>query len=86
MSTRASRPAARRRASQIAEAPAGGASQAPEHPIRGEGNREDRGKVYDALKEMPRVAGTVVREDSIRSFYETMGGTLLLFTFVWLPM
>jgi putative ABC transport system permease protein len=45
-------------------------------------DREDRGKVYDALREMPRVAGTVVREDAIRSFYETMGGTLLLFTFV----
>jgi putative ABC transport system permease protein len=45
-------------------------------------DREDRQKVYDALKEMPRVAGTVVREDAIRSFYETMGGTLLLFTFV----
>jgi putative ABC transport system permease protein len=45
-------------------------------------DRDDRGKVYDALREMPRVAGTVVREDAIRSFYETMGGTLLLFTFV----
>jgi putative ABC transport system permease protein len=43
---------------------------------------EDRQKVYDALKGMPRVAGTVVREDAIRSFYETMGGTMLLFTFV----
>jgi len=45
-------------------------------------DREDRRKVYDGLKGMPRVAGTVVREDAIRSFYETMGGTLLLFTFV----
>jgi len=45
-------------------------------------DREDRRKVYDALKGMPRVSGTVVREDAIRSFYETMGGTLLLFTFV----
>jgi putative ABC transport system permease protein len=45
-------------------------------------DRDDRRKVYDALREMPRVAGTVVREDAIRSFYETMGGTLLLFTFV----
>jgi putative ABC transport system permease protein len=45
-------------------------------------DREDRQKVYDVLKGMPRVAGTVVREDAIRSFYETMGGTLLLFTFV----
>jgi putative ABC transport system permease protein len=31
---------------------------------------------------MPGVAGTVVREDAIRSFYDSMGGTLLLFTFV----
>jgi putative ABC transport system permease protein len=45
-------------------------------------DREDRPSVYDALKGMPGVAGTVVREDAIRSFYETMGGTLLLFTFV----
>ena len=45
-------------------------------------DREDRQKVYDALKGMPRVAGTVVREDAIRSFYETMGGTMLMFTFV----
>lgn len=45
-------------------------------------DREDRQTVYDALKGMPRVAGTVIREDAIRSFYETMGGTLLLFTFV----
>ncbi|MBW6502754.1 hypothetical protein K0B90_00550 [bacterium] len=45
-------------------------------------DRGDRQSVYDALKGMPGVAGTVVREDAIRSFYETMGGTLLLFTFV----
>lgn len=45
-------------------------------------DREDRQTVYDSLKKMPGVAGTVVREDAIRSFYETMGGTLLLFTFV----
>ncbi|MGE5285198.1 MAG: ABC transporter permease [Actinomycetota bacterium] len=45
-------------------------------------DRADRQSVYDSLKGMPGVAGTVVREDAIRSFYETMGGTLLLFTFV----
>ena len=45
-------------------------------------DREDRQGVYDALKEMPGVAGTGVREDAIRSFYDSMGGTLLLFTFV----
>ena len=45
-------------------------------------DREDRQKVYDAIKGMPGVAGTVVTEDAIRSFYETMGGTMLLFTLV----
>ncbi len=45
-------------------------------------DREDRPGIYDALRGMPRVAGTVVREDAIRSFYETMGGTMLVFTFV----
>lgn len=45
-------------------------------------DREDRQTAYDALKGMPGVAGTVVREDAIRSFYESMGGTLLVFTFV----
>jgi putative ABC transport system permease protein len=45
-------------------------------------DRADRQSVYDALKGMPGVAGTVVRVDAIRNFYETMGGTLLLFTFV----
>jgi putative ABC transport system permease protein len=43
---------------------------------------EDRRRVYDALKGMPRVAGTVLREEAIRSFYETIGGTFLLFTFI----
>ncbi len=41
-----------------------------------------RPAIYGALKEMPRVSGTVIREDAIRSFYETMGETLLLFTFI----
>lgn len=43
---------------------------------------EDRRKVYDALKGMPRVAGTVLREEAIRTFYETIGGTFLLFTLI----
>jgi putative ABC transport system permease protein len=37
-------------------------------------------EIYDALKEMPRVAATEVRENSIRSFYETLAETLLIFT------
>ncbi|MBE0603684.1 MAG: ABC transporter permease [Deltaproteobacteria bacterium] len=42
----------------------------------------ERRLVYDALKGMPRVAGTMAQEDAIRTFYETMGGTFLMFTFV----
>lgn len=38
--------------------------------------------VYNALHEMPRVAGVVVRENAIRNFYETMGETLLIFTLI----
>lgn len=45
-------------------------------------DRADRGMVYDALKRMPAVAGTMAQEDAIRTFYETMGGTFLLFTLV----
>jgi putative ABC transport system permease protein len=40
----------------------------------------DLDEVYAALKEMPRIAGAVVRESAIRNFYETMGETLLIFT------
>ncbi len=38
--------------------------------------------IYRTLKGMPRVAGTTIREDAIRSFYETLGETLLIFTFI----
>jgi putative ABC transport system permease protein len=38
--------------------------------------------IFSALKEMPRVAGTVVRTSAIRHFYKTMGETLLVFTFI----
>ncbi len=37
--------------------------------------------IFAALREMPRVAGTVVREDAIKSFYETMAESILIFTF-----
>ncbi len=39
-------------------------------------------EVYTRLKERPRVASTEVKESSINSFYETMGETLLFFTFI----
>ncbi|NJD62961.1 MAG: FtsX-like permease family protein, partial [Deltaproteobacteria bacterium] len=39
-------------------------------------------EVYRKLKEMPRVAGTAIRENEIRSFYDTLAETLLVFTFI----
>ncbi|HSL99908.1 MAG TPA: ABC transporter permease, partial [Candidatus Limnocylindria bacterium] len=41
-----------------------------------------RPAVYATLKGMPRVAGTVIRQDAIRSFYDTLGESLLIFTFI----
>lgn len=38
-------------------------------------------EIYDSIKEMPRVAGTVARMDAIRNFYETMGEQVLVFAF-----
>ncbi len=38
-------------------------------------------EIYDTIKEMPRVAGTVARMDAIRNFYETMGEQVLVFAF-----
>ncbi|MEW6325439.1 MAG: ABC transporter permease, partial [Nitrospirota bacterium] len=38
--------------------------------------------VFEALKERPRVAGTMIRRRAITSFYETMGETILIFTFI----
>ncbi len=41
-----------------------------------------RPAIYETLKGMPRVAGTTIREDAIQSFYDAMGDTLLIFTFI----
>ncbi len=41
-----------------------------------------RSDIYKTLVEMPRVAGTVVRTDEIRNFYETQAEALLFFTFI----
>jgi putative ABC transport system permease protein len=38
--------------------------------------------VYTELKEIPRVAGTVVRKTAIQSFYDTMAETVLFFSFI----
>jgi putative ABC transport system permease protein len=41
-----------------------------------------RERIYHELDEMPRVAGTIVRESAIRSFHQTMQETILFFSFV----
>jgi putative ABC transport system permease protein len=38
-------------------------------------------QVYDEVKEMPRVAGTAVREKMLRNFYDTMANQILTFAF-----
>ncbi len=42
----------------------------------------EQSKVYRKLIEMPRVAGTAVRMDEIRNFYETQAESMLFFTFI----
>lgn len=37
--------------------------------------------IYERIKEMPRIAGTVSQKDAIRNFYETMGKQVLIFAF-----
>ncbi len=39
-------------------------------------------EIFRDLKGMPRVAGVAIRENEIRSFYDTLAETLLVFTFV----
>jgi putative ABC transport system permease protein len=41
---------------------------------------QDRQRVYDRLREMPRVAGVLVHESSIRAFFESMAGMVLYFS------
>lgn len=38
--------------------------------------------ILHALDEMPRVAGTIIRETAIRSFHQTMEETILFFSFI----
>ncbi len=45
-------------------------------------DERSRPEIYETLKGMPRIAGTVIREDAIRSFYDTLGESLLIFTFI----
>ena len=39
-------------------------------------------QIYNAIKEMPRIAGSVIRERAVASFHQTMQHTILFFTFV----
>lgn len=39
-------------------------------------------EIYREIKERPRVAGTVIREHEIQSFYDILAETLLIFTFI----
>ena len=41
-----------------------------------------RAEVYRRLKAIPRIAGTVVREQEIKNFHRTMNETMLFFTWV----
>ncbi len=45
-----------------------------------------RDRLYRELIEMPRVAGTVVRKDEVKNFYETQARAMLFFTFVAMLM
>ena len=38
--------------------------------------------IFGKLKEAPQIAGTEVREKAINNFYDTMGETILIFTFI----
>lgn len=45
-------------------------------------DQEHAGSIYRALKERPRVAGSVIREQEIRNFHRTMDETMLFWTSV----
>jgi putative ABC transport system permease protein len=40
-----------------------------------------KSEIYNALKEMPRVAGIVQRKEAVKNFYKTMGEQILVFAF-----
>jgi putative ABC transport system permease protein len=45
-------------------------------------DRDERAELFRELKETPRVAGVGIQSEAIRSFYETLADTILIFTFV----
>ena len=38
--------------------------------------------IFERLKNIPQIAGTEIREKAITNFYDTMGETILIFTFI----
>lgn len=42
---------------------------------------DEKEKVFTALKNMPAVSGITFRENAIKNFFETLGDTVLIFTF-----
>ncbi len=45
-------------------------------------NSDGQQKLYRTLMDMPRIAGTTVRKDEIRNFYDTQAEAMLFFTFI----
>jgi putative ABC transport system permease protein len=45
-------------------------------------DRSQRERIYAALRGMPRVAGVIIHEKAIESFYATLAETVLFFTFI----
>lgn len=45
-------------------------------------DKKHRSKVYRELQDRPRVAGITIREAALQSAYDTMGETILIFTFI----
>jgi putative ABC transport system permease protein len=45
-------------------------------------SREARPRILDELKEIPRVAGAAVRENTLQNFYETLARQMLVFIFI----
>lgn len=45
-------------------------------------DENERQSIYQALKNMPRIAGVVEQKSAIEGFYETMDNTILFFSFI----
>jgi putative ABC transport system permease protein len=45
-------------------------------------DRPARPRILDELRDMPRVAGAAMRENTLKNFYEIMGRQTLIFAFI----